>query len=120
MIAEDCHGPHRTPYGASGLAMTDCDAFAQNTNLKKQSQFYEDRINISVYLIYIYRELCAFLWLKNKANQSQLPAFGRKSEALSSKSENNAKTVEDGHEMGIITRKQALYEIEVKYAIEPS
>jgi hypothetical protein len=30
------------------------------------------------------------------------------------------KTVEDGHEMGIIRRKQVLYEIEVKYAIESS
>jgi hypothetical protein len=35
-----------------------------------------------------YEEIARFRARKNKANQNQLPAFGRKSEALSSKSYN--------------------------------
>jgi hypothetical protein len=39
--------------------------------LKKQSQFSEGRIVVSICMKYSYGQFCAFLRLKNKAKQSQ-------------------------------------------------
>jgi hypothetical protein len=54
-------------------------------NLKKQSQFAGGQIGVKSFLKGTYEKFIALRRRKNKANQTQSPAFGRKSEALSSK-----------------------------------
>jgi hypothetical protein len=56
-------------------------------DLKKQSQFVEGQMNVSVLQRKDYENRPRPGLRGNKASQSQTPAFGRKSEALSSKSE---------------------------------
>jgi hypothetical protein len=45
------------------------------------------KMSVSVYVKRYYEEFCGFGQRKNKANQSQSPDFGRKSEARNPKSE---------------------------------
>jgi len=58
--------------------------------LKKQSQFAGGQNGIKPYLKGYYDNITACGARKNKAKQSQIPAFGRKSEARNPKSETNS------------------------------
>jgi len=60
-LIEDCRSP-------SGLAMTDYKTFAQNTKLKKQSQFVPSRINVKSYAKGEYVKFRPAGHKKNKAN----------------------------------------------------
>jgi hypothetical protein len=52
-----------------------------NTILKKQSQFAEGQMNVTSLHTRKYEKTWRFLAGQKKANESQLPAFGRKLEA---------------------------------------
>jgi len=56
-------------------------------NLKKQSQFAGGRNGVNSFLKGNYGNISILGARKNKAKQSQSPAFGRKSEARNPKSE---------------------------------
>jgi len=55
--------------------------------LKKQSQFSEWQNDVTLMLKMVYGDFSDLRQQKNKANQSQSPAFGRKSEARNPKAE---------------------------------
>jgi hypothetical protein len=79
-----------------------------SSDLKKQSQFAGEPIDINSYYKRNYCNNAAFRALKNKANQNQFSSCGRR------------KPVEDERKIGIIKRKQESYDMEVKYAFESS
>jgi len=51
----------------------------------KQTQFEGAKVNVSVFVTKDYQNTAALGPRENKANQSQMPAFGRKLKGLSSK-----------------------------------
>jgi len=67
--------------------------------LKKQSQCQNRQYGINSVIVRIYRDFSyfeRFLAVKNKAKQSQMPAFGWKSEARIPKSEIRQKRLKPG------------------------
>ena len=49
---------------------------------KNKANLHKAIINVSIYIRREYEIFCGFGLRENKANQSQTPAFGRKSEAM--------------------------------------